>query len=68
MEGKNATLIIDLYVLIPAVITQVFNPVSEIVIPAGIATIETQPVKEEANISKCSIWFKVSQVFLFCSY
>ena len=43
----------QLYILIPAVITQVFNPVAELVIPLGIPTndakaqIETHPVNVE---------------------
>ena len=43
-------LIIDLYFLIPAVLTQIFNPVAELVIPIEISTkeakvvIETHPV------------------------
>ena len=35
-------LIIDLYFLIPAVITQIFNPIAELVIPIGIPTKETK--------------------------
>ena len=51
-------LIIDLYFLIPAVITQIFNPVAELVIPIGIPTkeakaeIETHPVIVEITISE----------------
>ena len=43
-------LIIDLYFLIPAVITQIFNPIVELAIPIGIPTkeakaeMETHPV------------------------
>ena len=54
-------LIIDLYFLIPAVITEVFNSVSELVIPIGIPTkeakaeMETHPVIVEPKIRKCSI-------------
>ena len=54
-------LIIDLYFLIPAVIAQIFNPITELVIPIGIPTkeakaeIETHPVIVEAKIRKCSI-------------
>ena len=46
-------MIIDLYFLIPAVITQIFIVAAELVIPAGIPTneanaeIETQPVTAE---------------------
>ena len=53
--------IIDLYVSIPAVVTQISNPSVEIVIPTGIpikeakAEMETQPVNVETKISKCSI-------------
>ena len=35
-------LIIDLYFLIPAVITQIFNPIAELVIPIGIPTKEAK--------------------------
>ena len=54
-------LIIDLYFLIPAVITQIFNPIAELVIPTGISTkeakaeMETHPVTAEIKISKFSI-------------
>ena len=54
-------LIIDLYLLIPAVIAQIFNPIAELVIPVGIPIkeankeIETHPVIVEAKIRKCSI-------------
>ena len=49
-------LIIDLYFLIPVVITQIFNPTAEHVIPAVMpTTAETKPVKIEAKISKFSI-------------
>ena len=54
-------LIIDLYFLIPAVITQIFNPIAELLIPIGIPTkeakaeMETHPVTVEIKISKCSI-------------
>ena len=49
-------LIIDLYFLIPAAIAQVFNLISELVIPIGIpnkeakAEIETHPVIVEAKM------------------
>ena len=33
-------LIIDLYFLIPAVITQIFNPTAELVIPTGMPSNE----------------------------
>ena len=54
-------LIIDLYFLIPAVITQIFNPIAELVIPTGIsakeakAEMEMHPVTAEIKISKFSI-------------
>ena len=52
--------IIDLHFLIPAVITQIFIPTVELVIPARTQTneanaeIESQLVILEGNISKCS--------------
>ena len=54
-------LIIDLYFLIPAAVTQIFNPTAELVILRGIPTkeakseMETHPVSVEIKISKCSI-------------
>ena len=54
-------LVIDLYVLIPPVITQIFNPIAKLVIPIKIPTkeakaeLETHPVTVEINIKKCSI-------------
>ena len=51
-------LIIDLYFLIPAVITQIFNKIAELVITIGIPTkeakteVETHPVIEEIIISE----------------
>ena len=54
-------LIIDLYFLIPAAVTQIFNPTAELVILRGIPTkeakaeMETHPVSVEITISKCSI-------------
>ena len=54
-------LIIDLYFLIPAAISQIFNPITELVIPIRIpieeekAEIEIHPVIIEAKIRKCSI-------------
>ena len=51
-------LIIDLYVLIPAVITQFYNPIAELEIPIGVATkeakieMETNPVTVEIKINK----------------
>ena len=52
--------IIDLYFLIPAMIAQMFNPTTELVILTGTQTneanaeIETQPVTVETKISKYS--------------
>ena len=54
-------LIIGLYFLIPAVITQIFIAAAELPILTGIpikepkAEIETHPVTEEAKISNCSV-------------
>ena len=51
-------LFIDLYILIPAVVTQIFTPVAELVIPNGISTkeaeaeIETHPAIVEIAISE----------------
>ena len=51
-------LITDLYFLVPAVITQIFNPVVELVIPIGITTkkakaeMETHPVIAEITKSE----------------
>ena len=53
--------IIDLNFLIPAVITQIFNPIAELVILIGIPTkeakeeMETHQVTVQINISKWSI-------------
>ena len=53
-------LIIDLYLLIPAVIAQIFNPGAEFVFPIGISTKEakaemkTHLVTAGTKISKCS--------------
>ena len=55
------SLIIDLNILIPAVIAQIFYPIAELLIPEGIpnkqtkSEIETYPVTAEAKIRKCSI-------------
>ena len=52
-------LIIDLYFLIPAAITQIFNPIAELVIPIGMpikeakAEIDIHTVIVEAKIKKC---------------
>ena len=49
-------LILDLYLLIPAVIAQIFNPIVELVIPIGIPTkeekaeMETHPVILEVKV------------------
>ena len=54
-------LIIDLYFLIPVVITQIFNPIAELVIPIerptkeAKAEIEIHAVIIEAKTRKCSI-------------
>ena len=54
-------LFFELYVLIPAVITQISTSIAEIVIPIEIPTkeakaeIETHPVIIENIISECSI-------------
>ena len=54
-------LIIDLYYLIPVIITQIFNPIAELVIPLGMrikevkAKIEIHPVIVEAKTTKLSI-------------
>ena len=54
-------LIIDSYFLIPAAISQIFNPIAELIFPIGIpsneakAEIEIHRVIVEAKIRKCSI-------------
>ena len=54
-------LIINLYFLIPAVITQIFHPVAELIILIGIPTketkawMETGPVIVEITMSQWSI-------------
>ena len=54
-------LIIGLYILTPAVITQIFNPIAELVITIEIPTketkaeLETHPVTVQIHISKCSV-------------
>ena len=56
--------------LIPVAIAEVFNPIAELIIPIGKpikegkAETEIHPVIVEAEISKCSIWIKVAQIFL----
>ena len=53
--------ITDLYLFIPAVIEQIFNPTAEFVIPIGIpikeakAEMKTHPIIVDAKIRKCSI-------------
>ena len=53
--------LIGLYLLIPAVITQIFNPIAELVIHIEIPTkeakkeIETNPVIVEITISESSV-------------
>ena len=59
------SLIIDLYVLIPGVIPQIFDPIAEFVIPKGIpseeskAEIEIDSVTAEAKIRKCPTYCRV---------
>ena len=54
-------LLIDLYFLIPAFITQIFNLIAELVISIGISIKEGKvemkmhPVTVEIKISKCSV-------------
>ena len=54
-------LVIDLYVLIPAVFAQIFNPIVALVIPIGIsskeekAEIEMHPVTAKAKIGMCTL-------------
>ena len=54
-------LIIDLYFITAAVISQIFSPIAELLIPIGIPTKEakaemgTHPVTVEPKIRKCSI-------------
>ena len=63
-------LIIELYFLIPAVITQIFNPIVELAVPIGILTkeakaeMETHPALVEIAISESSMYFKTIQTFL----
>ena len=51
-------LTIDFYILIPAVIAQIFNPTAELIIPIGIATkeentgLKTYPVIVEITMSE----------------
>ena len=54
-------LIIDLHLLIPAVIAQIFNPIAELAVSTRMPTkeekaeIETHTVTIEVKISKCSV-------------
>ena len=52
-------LITDLLFLISAVIVQIFNPIAELAISAGIPSKQTKakiyPVTEETKIRKCSV-------------
>ena len=48
-------LIIDSYVLIPAVITQIFNPIAELAVPTGIPTKEAK-AEIEAHLARN--WYK----------
>ena len=50
------SLIIDLYVLIPAVIAQIFNPIAELIIPMEIPSKET---KSEIEIHSLIVEAKV---------
>ena len=69
----SSFLIIDLYFLIPAAITQILHPIAELVISIGKPTkqakaeIETHPLTVEIKISKCSIWLKTYKLF-YSSY
>ena len=53
-------LLLFLYILIPAVVAQIFIPTAELVIPTGTQTneanaeIEAQPVTVETKIRYCS--------------
>ena len=53
-------LVIDLFFLTPAVIAQISNPTSQLALPTGIPTndsnanIETHPLTAEMKIRKCS--------------
>ena len=55
-------LIIELYILIPTTIAQIFNPIAELLIPIRITSKEAKaeiqilhPVIVETKIRKCSI-------------
>ena len=61
LDFANNTFNNDLYFLIPTIITQIFNPIAELVIPLGIRTkeeiaeMETHPVVVEIKINEWSI-------------
>ena len=67
-------LIIDLYFLIPVIIKQIFNPISELVIPIGIlikeakSEMETGPVSVGIKLRKFSIYFQTLETFLCFSF
>ena len=58
LDFANNTFNNDLYFLIPTIITQIFNPIAELVIPLGIRTkeeiaeMETHPVVVEIKINE----------------
>ena len=56
-------LIIDFKFLIPAVITQIFNPISELVIPTEIPN-----KKAEAEVETHFPLFLQQNIFFFCDY
>ena len=63
-------LLIDLYLLIPTVVAQIFNPTAELIIPTGIPTnkinteMETHSVIATVKIRKYSTQIKFLHVFL----
>ena len=66
-------LIIDTYISIPAVITQIFNPTAELTIPKGIPTkeskieTETQLLTIETKTSNKFLYFQLIKSFCFIS-
>ena len=50
------SLIVNLYVLVSAVITQIFNPIADLLIPTGISTKEA---KEEMEIHLVTVEIKI---------
>ena len=65
--------ITDLYFLILVVITQIFDPIAELMIPIGIPAkeekeeMEIHPVTIDIKISKCLIYFNLYKHFYaFC--